>query len=101
MSCPGSLVIESRLHLILVLHDLVSLVTFNILQNFLSMCFVFVPAHHIEVRLFCLQAFEHCFVLFNNNLMITQPFLKIKTLFALVFVLAGILTLEEARTRRD
>ena len=55
--CPTLLIIKSGLHFILKLHDLISLITFDVFENFLPMSFVFIPAHYIEMRLFSLEPF--------------------------------------------
>ena len=69
--CPALLIIKSRLHFILKLHDLISLITFDVFENFLPMSFVLIPAHYIEMRLFSLKPFQHGFILSYYNLVVS------------------------------
>lgn len=71
VSCPPLFIVKSRFHFILKLLDLVTLVTFDVFQDFLTMNFVFVPTHYIKMRFFSLKPLEHSFVLSDNHLMVS------------------------------
>ena len=96
VSCPPLFIVKSRFHLILKLLDLVSLVTFDVFQNFLPVSFVFIPTHYIKMRFFSLKPLEHSFVLPDNHLVVSQPFLKIKRPFRFMFIFIRILRFEKS-----